>query len=98
MNNYRTIQQKDMQRLFPAWGKNIPTLGSKCSQPRNKTGLRFALSLLLMFVLGIITAWGQTDYSGMYYIGSVGYNAANTKTNYYLCQLVCQLVHLHLAD
>ena len=25
------------------------------------------------------------DYSGTYYIGSVGYNAANTTTNYYLC-------------
>ena len=60
MNNYRTIQQKDMQRLFPAWEKNIPTLGNKCSQPGNKTGLRFALSLLLMFMLGINTAWGQS--------------------------------------
>ena len=59
MNNYRTIQQKDMQKLFPAWEHNIPTLGNKCSQPGNKTGLRFALSLLLMFVLGINTAWGQ---------------------------------------
>ena len=85
MNNYRTIQQKDMHKLFLAWEHNIPTLGTKCSQPGNQTGLRFALSLLLMFVLGINTAWGQTDYSGTYYIGSVGYNAANTKTNYYLC-------------
>ena len=59
MNNYRTIQQKDMQRLFPAWEHNIPTLGTKCSQPGNKTALRLALSLLLMFVLGINTAWGQ---------------------------------------
>ena len=25
------------------------------------------------------------DYSGTYYIGSVGYKAANTTTNYYLC-------------
>ena len=59
MNNYRTIQQKDMQKLFPAWEHNIPTLGTKHSQPGNKTGLRFAISLLLMFVLGINTAWGQ---------------------------------------
>lgn len=28
--------------------------------------------------------WGQ-DYSGVYYIASVGYNVANTTTNYYLC-------------
>ena len=65
MNNYRTIQQKDMQRLFPHWGKNIPTLGNKYSQPGNQTGLRFALSLLLMFVLGIITAWGQTEITAL---------------------------------
>ena len=29
--------------------------------------------------------WGQTDYSGVYYIGSVGYNAATPASNYYLC-------------
>ena len=40
---------------------------------------------LLMQLLGGIDAWGQTDYSGTYYIGSVGYNANNTTTNYYLC-------------
>ena len=87
MNNYRTIQQKDMQRLFPAWEKNIPTLGIKNSQPGNKTGLRFAISLLLMFVLGFITAWGQTGYSGTYYIGNYnnkGYNVETPANNYYL--------------
>ena len=84
MNNYRTIQQKDMQRLFPAWENNIPTLGTKYSQPRNKTGLRFALSLLLMFVLGIITAWGQTDYSGTYYIKSAS-ACKSPSGDYYLC-------------
>ena len=41
--------------------------------------------LLLLMVTGAIGAWGQTDYSGTYYIGSVGYKAANTTTNYYLC-------------
>lgn len=30
-------------------------------------------------------AWGQTDYSGVYYIASNGYNASNTTSNYYLC-------------
>ena len=40
---------------------------------------------LLMMLLGGVDAWGQTDYSGTYYIGSVGYNANNTTTNYYLC-------------
>ena len=65
MNNYRTIQQKDMHKLFPAWEHNIPTLGTKCSQPGNKTALRLALSLLLMFVLGINTAWGQTEITAL---------------------------------
>ena len=37
MNNNRTIQQKDMHKLFPAWEHNIPTLGTKHSQPGNKT-------------------------------------------------------------
>ena len=86
MNNYRTIQQKDMHKLFPAWEHNIPTLGTKCSQPGNKTALRLALSLLLMFVLGFNTAWGQ-DYSGVYYIGNYnnnGYNVETPANNYYL--------------
>ena len=92
MNNYRTIQQKDMHKLFPHWGNNIPTLGNKCSQPGNKTGLRLALSLLLMFVLGINTAWGQDPKvsDGIYYIRNNATNqgylwpslTTNTTTGY----------------
>ena len=86
MNNNRTIQQKAMQLLFPAWEQNIPTLGTKCSHTGNKTALRLALSLLLMFLLGINTAWGEeTDYSGVYYLGNGnGYNAGNVAGNFYL--------------
>ena len=29
MNNNITIQQKVMQKMFPAWEPNIPTLGTK---------------------------------------------------------------------
>ena len=49
-------------------------------------GLRTMLMLLIL-TLGIGTAWGQTDYSGTYYIGSVGYdiNNPNNTDNYYLC-------------
>ena len=36
-------------------------------------------------LLGGISGWGQTDYSGVYYIASVGYNAGNTANNFYLC-------------
>ena len=40
----------------------------------HKTGFRLAISLLLMFVLGINTAWGQTgtDLSGIYYFVNGG--------------------------
>ena len=42
--------------------------------------------MLMMMVLGVSGVWGQTpNYSGTYYIGSVGYNVSNTETNYYLC-------------
>ena len=48
--------------------------------------LRTILLLLLMTV-GVNGAWGQTDYSGTYFIGSRGYIPANTttNTNFYLC-------------
>ena len=36
-------------------------------------------------MMGVGGVWGQTDYSGTYFIGSVGYNSDNTTTNYYLC-------------
>ena len=53
---------------------------SKNNTYRNK------LLALLLLILGTIGVWGQTDYSGTYYIASVGYdgNPANTN-NYYLC-------------
>ena len=44
-----------------------------------------SIVLLLLMLFGGTSVWGQTDYSGIYYIASVGYNAANTNTNYYLC-------------
>ena len=55
--------------------------------PKMKFGIRTIrhILLLLMMAAGVTTAWGQTDYSGTYYIGSHGYDAANTTTNYYLC-------------
>ena len=44
-----------------------------------------SIVLLLLILLRGTSVWGQTDYSGTYYIASVGYNATNTSTNYYLC-------------
>ena len=37
-----------------------------------------------MLTLGSSSVWGQ-DYSGVYYIASVNYNAGTTADNYYLC-------------
>ena len=44
-------------------------------------------TLLLLLLFGTTTAFAQseTDYSGVYYIGSNGYNSNNTSDNYYLC-------------
>ena len=50
------------------------------------TRLRLVIIMLLaLMTFGATNALAQTDYSGLYYIGSVGYNANNTTTNYYLC-------------
>lgn len=61
-----------------------PSLTNSQSVGHGLHFLRYAAVLILMF-LGVGEAWGQADYSGTYYIGSVGYVAANTTTNYYLC-------------
>ena len=48
--------------------------------------LMCSLLLLAMTTLGVMEAWGQgTDYSGTWYIGTVGYNASTPDNNYYLC-------------
>ena len=54
--------------LFPRGEQNIPTLGIKHSQAGNKTALRLVVSLLLLMVMGITGAWGQTWPDGLYYI------------------------------
>ena len=38
-----------------------------------------------MLIVGSSSVWGQTDYSGVYYIGTAGYNAGTPANNYYLC-------------
>ena len=53
---------------------------------RKMTMIKKTLMMVLMVVFGTTVSWGQTNYSGTYYIASVGYdgNPAN-KNNYYLC-------------
>ena len=58
----------ETKNLFPYGEQNIPTLGTKHSQPGNKTGFRLLASLLLMLVLGSTSVWGQKVADGVYYI------------------------------
>ena len=41
--------------------------------------------IMLLALLAPMAVWGQTDYSGVYYIGTAGYNAGTPADNYYLC-------------
>ena len=101
----------ETKNLFPYGEQNIPILGTKHSQPGNKTGFlrpfsskraelerRLVISMLLLLVLGSSNVWGQTDYSGTYYIASYAkvpdskpaqyvYDPTNPTNpdNYYLC-------------
>jgi len=45
---------------------------------------RNKLALLALFFLCFLGAKAQNDYSGVYYIGSAGYNASTPANNYYL--------------
>lgn len=49
--------------------------------------LRYTAILLLLLVVGAAKTWGQTDYSGTYYISSnnKGSRGANTSDRFYLC-------------
>ena len=48
--------------------------------------LKLLIINAFLFFATPLSGWAQTtDYSGVYYIGSVGWNANNTSTNYYLC-------------
>ena len=49
---------------------------------------RGMLGLLLIAIFAFFLnekVWAQTNYSGVYYIGTSGYNASTPNNNYYLC-------------
>jgi hypothetical protein len=48
------------------------------------TSFRSAIALLLMLTLGSGSVWGQTDYSGMYFIKSAS-SCKSPSGDYYLC-------------
>ena len=67
------------------------------------TRLRLVVLMLLMLTLGSVSVWGQTDYSGKYFLsgnnqGVNSYDIANTTTNYYLCPTVDWLYYDADAD
>ena len=69
INNCIKLVSLTREKYFPNWGVKI------------------SLQILLLFVMmaGSMNAWAQTDYSGIYYIGSVGYKEGSYASNYYLC-------------
>ena len=49
------------------------------------TRLRLTISMLLFLVLGSENVWGQTDFSGVWYIANeTNHGNANTSTHWYL--------------
>lgn len=63
-------------------GRTGVRLGAYCSALTSVLRMMF---LLVIMMVGVCETWGQTDYSGTYYIGSVGYTPNNDAGNYYLC-------------
>ena len=59
-------------------------LGYAKGLPRVCLRYAYAMPLLLLLTVGSGSVWGQ-DYSGVYYIGTAGYNANSPANNYYLC-------------
>ena len=93
------------ENIFPRWEQNIPTLGTKHSHAGNKTGLRLALTLLLMLVVGVsgVKAQSGQDFTGFYYIGNYcsnepHINRLTPETNYYLVPSEGDGVTLFYAD
>ena len=51
------------------------------------------MMMVVLMMMGVGGVWGQTDYSGKYFLsgnnqGTDSYKIANTTTNYYLCPTV----------
>ena len=75
------------------YGSSGTTFLRPFSSKRAELERRFVVSMLLMLTLGSVSVWGQTDYSGKYFLsgnnqGTNSYDIANTTTNYYLCPTV----------
>lgn len=79
-----------LKRYFcPLTANILPSYSEKASLSQREgfsliVKSRFAIFVFLMLILGSGSVWGQ-DYSGVYYIGTAGYNAGTPNNNFYLC-------------
>ena len=80
----RLNYNSDNQLLPTNWKNIFSHLGKICSLTSAQNFLSKALLCTLLMFMGVNGVWGQ-DYSGVYDIGTNGYNKNNTTTNYYLC-------------
>ena len=67
-----------------AWSMLMTTFLRPFSCKRAELERRLLVSMFLLLVLGSTSVWGQTDYSGTYYIKS-GSSNKQTTGDYYLC-------------
>ena len=81
----RLNYNSDNQFLPTNWKNIFSHLGKICSLTSTQNFLSKALLCTLLMFMGVNGVWGQTDYSGTYYIASRDYNSATTANNFYLC-------------
>ena len=87
---YEKPEASNRGRTFSQLGTYFHGLTNLCSSAHEPMfiGTRTYVLRMFLFVMLMVmgvNVWGQTDYSGVYYIGSHGYNANNPNSNYYLC-------------
>ncbi len=73
-----------MARVWQEYAYSEITAHSQRDYSSLSTRLRLVVSMLLFLVLGNGGVWGQTDYSGTYYIKSAS-DSKSPDGNYYLC-------------
>ncbi len=79
--------------LYQLLVRMVPTIGTHSTDywyAQYQPLVRLSKTILLVFLLlvlggGSVSVWGQTDYSGVYYIGTVTHSTESTTDNFYLC-------------
>ena len=89
-NSNNCLSHSNWRKHFPLQGKLYPLTNTQ--NFHSNTFFR-TLLVVLMMVVGNVGVWGQTDYSGTYYIAYYGYGSYNESdpvNNYYWCPVECQ--------